>query len=203
MEILVLFHSKSGVTYRLAKAVAEGIEEVEGMKARMRRVSNTTPIEAIRAVKKYSDFYDFIVKEVPEATLDDLLETEGVAMGSPTRYGNLAPSLGNFLESTGKLWLSNVLLGKVGGVFCSSNTMHGGNETTLVTMMLPLMHLGYTIVPLTFADLGVTKALRGGTPYGPSAVSALGDPQVPSDEELRLARVFGKRLAEITKKLRS
>jgi NAD(P)H dehydrogenase (quinone) len=203
MEILVLFTSKSGNTYKLAKGVAEGIEKVEGVQARIRRVKDTTPMEIIRGNDGWSRFYDFIAKEVPEATLDDLSETEGLAMGSPTRYGNLAPSLGNFLESTGPLWVSGALAGKPAGVFGSTSTMHGGNESTLLTMMIPLMHLGYIIIPLGYTDPGVMKTTCGGTPYGPTSVSGSTDNQPPGEMEMHLARVFGKRLATITKKLRS
>lgn len=202
MEILVLFNSKSGNTYALAKAVAEGIEQVEGMKARLRRPRETTPMEVIRAEKTWSEFYDFITKEIPEATLDDLVQTEGLALGSPTRYGNISPTMGNFLESTGPLWASGALIGKVAGVFCSTATMHGGNESTLLSMMSPLMHLGYIIVPLGYTDPGVMRTTRGGTPYGPTSVSGLPDGPTPNEVELHLCRVFGRRLAEVTKKLR-
>ncbi|MHB1001634.1 MAG: NAD(P)H:quinone oxidoreductase [Armatimonadota bacterium] len=203
MEILVLFNSKGGHVYKLAQAVAEGINQVEGVTARIRRPKETTPMEVIRSVKEWSEFYDRITDEVQEVTLDDLVETEGLALGSPTRYGNISPTMGNFLESTGPLWAQGLLLGKVGGVFTSSNTMHGGQETTLVTMMIPLMHLGYIIVPLSYSEPCVITTLRGGTPYGPSSVSGPEGNMGPDEIELSLASVFGKRLAEVTKKLRS
>ncbi|MDI6829022.1 MAG: NAD(P)H:quinone oxidoreductase [Armatimonadota bacterium] len=202
MEILVLFDSKGGNVYALAKAIAEGIEHVEGIKARMRWVKETTPLEVIRADDNWSKFYDFKTSEIPQANLNDLVETEGLAMGCPTRFGNISPAMGNFLESTGQLWAKGSLVGKVAGVFTSTSTMHGGNEATLISMMIPLMHLGYIIVPMGYTDPNVASTDRGGTPYGPSSVSALGEP-TPSEKELSIARTFGKRLAEITKKLRS
>ncbi len=203
MEIMVLFDSKTGNTYELAKAIAEGMREVEGMNVRMRRVKETTPMEVVRADKDCSTFYDSITKEVPEATLKDMEETEGVAFGSPTRFGNTSPAMGNFLESLGGLWFKGALLGKVAGVFCSTGTMHGGNEATLLTLMVPLMHLGYIITPMGYSDAAVTSTQAGGTPYGPSTVTG-GQPAKPLDEsELKIARTFGKRLAETTKKLRS
>lgn len=203
MEILVLFDSKTGNTYALAQAVAEGIRQVEGVQPRMRRVSETAPMEVVRADPKRSAFYDFITKEVPEATLQDLQETDGLAMGSPTRYGNPTPSMGNFIESTGPLWVSGALVGEPAGVFCSTATMHGGNEATLLTMMIQLMHLGFIIVPMGYTDAGVQHTKSGGTPYGPSDVSGLDETHGPDEVETTIARAFGKRLAEITLKLRS
>lgn len=202
MEILVLFDSKGGHVYELAKAVAEGVEQVEGTKARIRRVAETTPMQVIRARKQWSEFYDFKVREIPEATLDDLTETAGLALGSPTRYGNPTPALLNFIESTGPLWVSGALVGKPAGVFTSTSTMHGGQETTLVSMMFPLVHLGYIIVPLGYTDENVSTTTRGGTPYGPSSVTGLGPPMA-TEVELNLCRVFGRRLAETAQKLSS
>lgn len=202
MEVLVLFDSKTGNTYELAKAIAEGISQVEGMEPRIRRVAETTPMEVVRADAKRSEFYDFISKEVPEATLQDLQETEGVAIGSPTRYGNPTPSMGNFIESTGPLWVSGALVGEPAGVFCSTTTMHGGNEATLLTMMIQLMHLGFIIVPMGYCNPGVLNTRTGGTPYGPSDVSGTHEGK-PDETELEIARAFGMRLAETTKKLRA
>lgn len=202
MEILVLFNSKTGNVYALARAVAEGIREAEGMQPRIRRPKETTPLEVIRADARWSQVYDQITSEVPEVKLDDLVETEGLALGSPTRYGNISPTMGNFLESTGPLWVRGALTGKVAGVFGSTGTMHGGNEFTLISMMVPLMHLGYIIVPLGYTHPDVMATTRGGTPYGPTSVSGPNADQGPDETELKLARVFGTRLAEITKRLR-
>ena len=203
MEILVLFDSKGGHVYELAKAVAAGIEEVPDMQVRMRRVKETTPLDIIRADDEWSKFYDFKMKEIPEAVLSDLSECDGLAMGCPTRYGNVTPAMGNFLESCGPLWVTGALVNKVAGVFTSTGTMHGGNETTLVSMMLPLMHLGYVIVPMGYTHPGVTETDLGGTPYGPTSVSNKEKAgELISETEAAIARAFGKRLAEITKKLR-
>lgn len=203
MEILVVFDSKGGHVYELAKVIAEGIQEVEGMQVRMRRVKETTPLDVIRSNDEWSKFYDFKMKEISEAALSDIDETEGLAMGCPTRYGNVTPAMGNFLESCGPLWVTGALLNKVAGVFSSSGTMHGGNETTLISMMLPLMHLGYVIVPMGYSHPGVMETDRGGTPYGPTSVSNKEEPGTLIDPtEAAIARAFGKRLAETTKKLR-
>lgn len=204
MEILVLFDSKGGHVYELAKAIAEGIKEVEAMDVRMRRVKETSPLEVIRGDDEWSNFYDFKLKEIPEAALSDMDETDGLAMGCPTRYGNVTPALGNFLESCGPLWVSGALVNKAAGVFSSSGTMHGGNETTLISMMFPLMHLGYVIVPMGYTHPGVMETDLGGTPYGPTSVSNKEKPgELISETEAAIARAFGKRLAQITQKLRS
>ena len=203
MEILVLFDSKYGNVYALAKAIAEGIGQVEGVTARLRRPKETTPMEVVRADERRSKFYDFITNEVPEATLDDLVQTEGLALGSPTRYGNISPAMGNFIESTGQLWLKGALIGKAAGVFCSTSSLHGGQETTLLTMMIPLTHLGFILVPMGYTDPGLMTTTRGGTPYGPTSVSGPMADQGPDEIELQIARAFGRRLAEVTKKLRS
>lgn len=204
MEILVLFDSKGGHVYELARSIAEGISEVEGMQVRIRRVKETTPLDVIHGNEEWSKFYDFKMKEIPEAVLSDLDETDGLAMGCPTRYGNVTPALGNFLESCGSLWVTGALVNKVAGVFSSSGTMHGGNETTLISMMFPLMHLGYVIVPMGYTHPGVMETDLGGTPYGPTSVSNKEkEGALISETEAAIARAFGKRLAEITKKVRS
>lgn len=203
MEVLVLFDSKGGNVYKLALAIAKGISQVDGVEPRIRRVKETTPLDVIRDNESWSKFYDFKVSEVQEAVLDDLVQTEGLALGSPTRFGNPTPAIANFLESAGPLWLSGALAGKVAGVFTSTGTMHGGNEITLVTMMIPLMHLGYIIVPVGYTDPYVATTDRGGTPYGPSSLSGSEANEGPTEAELSIASTFGKRLAEITKKVRS
>lgn len=202
MEILVLFDSKGGNTYALAQAIAEGIQEVEGMTARIRRTKETTPLEVIRSNAEWAKFYDEVRVHIPEASVDDIVETEGLALGSPTRFGNKTASVANYIESLGGLWAKGALVGKVGGVFGSTTTMHGGNEATLLTMLIPLIHLGYVIVPMGYSDANIVSTKRGGTPYGPSSVSGQEAP-TPNDVELQIARTYGKKLAEVTKKLRS
>ncbi|MCL6628985.1 MAG: NAD(P)H:quinone oxidoreductase [Armatimonadetes bacterium] len=201
MEILVLFDSKGGHTYELAKAVAQGIEQIEGVKARIRYPRETTPIEVIRSDQAWSEFYDFKIRELQEVTMDDMAETDGLAMGSPTRFGNMTPALGNFIESLGPLWSSGVLVGKPAGVFCSTSSMHGGNEMTLISMMIPLMHLGYIIVPAGYTIPSAGKTTRGGTPYGPTSVSGIGEASL-TDDERAICLAFGKRLAEVAIKLK-
>jgi NAD(P)H dehydrogenase (quinone) len=202
LEILVLFHSRYGTVYTLAKAVAEGVAQIDGVQPRLRHSREIAPMEFVESTPRWKETHDRINAEVPEVTMNDLVETDGLALGSPTRYGNIEPSLGNFLEQCGPLWVSGSLVGKAGGVFCSTGTMHGGNEATLLTMMLPLMHLGYIIVPLGYTDVGVQQTQRGGTPYGPSCVAGGNDDIPPSDLELAMCRTFGKRLADTAKKIK-
>jgi NAD(P)H dehydrogenase (quinone) len=184
----------------MAKEIAAGVNEVEGMKARLRRSEEIAPMAIIESQERWKDCYETLQKEVPVATLDDLSETQGLILGSPTRYGNIEPSLGNFLETLGPLWISGTLLGKIGGVFCSTSTQHGGNEATLLTMMVPLMHLGYTIMPLGYCDPEVMSTAKGGTPYGPTTVAGGNDDEGPNEVELKLCRVFGRRIATLAKK---
>ncbi len=202
MEVLVLFDSKGGHTYKLVEAVVEGVEQVDGVKARVRYVKETTPMEVIRKNSEWSQFYDWKTSNLKEATLDDMSECDGLVMGCPTRYGNVTPALSNFIESMGPLWVKGVLVGKPGGVFTSTGTMHGGQETTLISMMFPLTHLGYIIVPIGYSDPAVSHTLRGGTPYGASSVSGPDGSQWPDEMELCVARAHGKRVAEIAKKLK-
>lgn len=197
----MLFDSKGGHTYELAKAVAQGIEQVVDMKARIRYPKETTPIEVIRSDQGWSEFYDFKTRELQEVAIDDVAETDGLAMGSPTRFGNMTPALGNFIESLGSLWSSGALIGKPAGVFCSTSSMHGGNELTLISMMIPLMHLGYIIVPAGYTTASAGTTSRGGTPYGPTSVSSIGEAGL-TDDEHAICLAFGKRLAEVAMKLK-
>ena len=202
MEILVLFDSKGGHVYKLAVAVAEGVEQAQDVKARIRRVKETTPMEVIRSNAQWSEFYDWKTANIQEATLDDIAECEGLVMGCPTRYGNVTPALGNFLECTGPLWATGALIGKAAGVFTSTATMHGGQEATLLTMIIPLMHLGYIIVPVGYTSSAVQQTIWGGTPYGASNVSGSAGDHWPDELELTIARTLGCRVADTAKKLR-
>ncbi len=200
MEILVLFDSKGGHVYKFAQGIVEGIEQVDGVKARVRRVKEVTPMEVIRGNAKWSEFYDWKEANVPEVTHEDMTECAGLVMGSPTRYGNVTPALGNFIESLGPLWTNDSLFGKPAGVFTSTGTMHGGQETTLVSMYFALAHLGYIIVPVGYAEPAVARTSRGGTPYGASNMAGMPD-EWPDEMELSVARALGKRVAETARKL--
>src|SRR5882724_5978464 len=179
-EILVLYYSRSGATAELARQVCRGVEGVAGASARLRTVP---PVYAENSDKPKP----VPASGAPYATLDDLCETHALVLGSPTRFGNMAAPLKYFLDGTSSLWLTGVLAGKPAAVFTSTQTMHGGQETTLVSMMLPLLHHGMVIVGLPYTEDALSSTRSGGSPYGASHV-AHGEQQPRlSDEERTLA----------------
>jgi len=193
-DLLVLYYSRGGATRALAERIAAGIESVPGARARMRTVPPVAPITQTAAPP---------VPEsgAPYCELRDLEECAALALGSPTRFGNMAAPMKHFLDGTGALWQNGALSGKPACVFTATASMHGGQETTLVSMMLPLLHHGMLIVGLPFTEPLLTSTTSGGTPYGASHVSGgMGDKPVSEDEK-RLAFLLGKRLAEVALKL--
>lgn len=196
-EILVLFYSRKGSTAELARQVCRGVESVSGARARLRTVPQiTTVIEQPEPPVPASG--------PPFATHDDLRECHGLILGSPTRFGNMAAPLKYFLDGTSSLWVNGTLAGKPAGVFTSTQTMHGGQETTLLSMMLPLLHHGMYIVGLPYTEAALTTTRSGGSPYGAShvvnAAAQEGGGKL-SDEERLLAALLGKRVAELAVRL--
>jgi len=192
-EILVLYYSVGGSVKRMAEFVASGIERVAGATARVRTVPRvTTNIGSEKAIPEEGP---------PYAELRDLEECAGLALGSPTRFGNMAAPLKHFLDGTSLLWQRGALAGKPACVFTSTASLHGGQETTLVSMMLPLLHHGMLVMglPYTLAELNATRT--GGTPYGASHFAGIADDQAITDAERALCIAQGKRLAEIALKL--
>lgn len=193
-EILVLYYSRHGAVAQMANIIARGIEEIDGMQARVRTVpAVSTVCEATQN--------PIPSQGPPYATLEDLRECVGVALGSPARFGNMAAPLKYFLESTSSLWLSGTLNGKPAALFTSSSTLHGGQESTLLSMMLPLLHHGMLIVGIPYTEADLSNTTSGGTPYGASHVAGPDDNLPLSHEEKRLCRALGRRLAEMAKKL--
>lgn len=195
-DVLVLYYSRGGSVAALARQIARGIESVEGMTARLRTVP---PVAATTSA---------ISPPVPEdgapyVTKQDLAECAGLALGSPTRFGNMAAPLKHFLDSTGAEWASGTLIGKPAAVFTSTASMHGGQESTLLSMHLPLLHHGCIIVGLPFSEPALSSTRSGGTPYGASHVAGPADDAQPSDDEITLARALGRRLAAIAYRLAS
>jgi NAD(P)H dehydrogenase (quinone) len=193
VEILVLYYSVGGSVKRMADLIASGIERVPGVEARVRTVPRvSTNIGSEKAVPD---------EGAPYAALHDLEECAGLALGSPTRFGNMAAPLKHFLDGTSLLWQRGALAGKPACVFTSSASLHGGQETTLVSMMLPLLHHGMLVMglPYTQAELNATRS--GGTPYGASHFAGLADDQPISEHERTLCVAQGRRLAEIVLKL--
>ncbi|MDQ2696650.1 MAG: NAD(P)H:quinone oxidoreductase [Pseudomonadota bacterium] len=194
IPILILYYSRSGGTAEMARFVARGVEEVPGMEARLRTVPPVSTVCEATA--------DAIPPAGPPyASLDDLKECAGLALGSPTRFGNMAAPLKYFLDGTGGLWLSGVLSGKPAAVFTSTASLHGGQETTLLSMMLPLLHHGMLILGVPYTEPALMDTRSGGTPYGPSHFAGPDDRPTLSDEEKRLCRALGRRLAETARRL--
>lgn len=186
-EILVLYYSRSGTTAAMANLIARGVEEVPGAVAKVRTVPDISANcaatnDAIPAAGS------------PYATLDDLQNCDGLALGSPTHFGNMAAPLKYFLDNTSGLWFSGTLSGKPAGVFTATSSMHGGQETTLLTMIVPLLHHGMLIVGIPSRERALGKTTTGGTPYGPSRYTGGGNADL-SDDERQLCRVLGRRLA--------
>lgn len=196
MDILVLYYSRQGATRQLAQALALGIDRVAGAHARLRTVP---PVAASTQVA------DPPVPESgsPYATLADLEQCDALALGSPTRFGNMAAPLKYFLDSTSGLWLSGKLAGKPAAVFTSTGTLHGGQESTLLSMMLPLMHHGMLMVGLPYTHPDLSSTQTGGGPYGASHWAGPDGSRTISAEEKRLASSLGERLAGIALKLKS
>ncbi|MGE5639369.1 MAG: NAD(P)H:quinone oxidoreductase [Clostridia bacterium] len=194
MDILVLYYSVGGSVRRMAELIAEGVEHVPGAAARLRTVPKVSPSTEV-ASPAVPD------KGAPYAELSDLEECGGLALGSPTRFGNMAAPLKHFLDGTGLLWQRGALAGKPACVFTSTASLHGGQETTLVSMMLPLLHHGMLVIglPYTQPELNATRA--GGTPYGASHFAGIGDDRPVEGEERLLCLAQGKRLAEVALKL--
>jgi NAD(P)H dehydrogenase (quinone) len=202
-EILVLYYSRQGSTAALARQVCRGVETVPGMQARLRTVA---PVAATteRLDPSLRNLDPSVPNEGPPyATHDDLLQCCGLILGSPTRFGNMAAPVKFFLDGTSALWISGALAGKPAGVFTSTQTLHGGQESTLLSMMIPLLHHGMYLVGLPFSERGLTDTRSGGTPYGASHVAALSGHGELSETERELARALGTRVAALSRKLQS
>jgi NAD(P)H dehydrogenase (quinone) len=195
-EILIVYYTRHGATAELARHAARGVESVTGCTAKLRTVppvsaQNERPVKAVPE------------SGAPFATLDDLRRCDGLLLGSPTRFGNMAAPLKYFLDGTSSLWLDGTMAGKPAAVFSSSQTLHGGQESTLLTMALPLIHHGMLLVGLPFTERGVNETRTGGTPYGATHVAGMAaQPGTLSKDEMDLAQALGKRVAGIATKLR-
>jgi NAD(P)H dehydrogenase (quinone) len=195
-EVLVLYYSRTGKVAQLARLVARGIEEEPGMQARLRCVPPVAPVTESAQPPVPDDGAPYVSK-------DDLRECVGLVMGSPTRFGNMAAPLKHFIDTLGAEWASGTLVGKPAGVFTSTSTMHGGQESTLLSMMLPLLHHGMLIVGIPFTEAALNRTRTGGTPYGASHVAGTSDENPLSEDERALARSLGRRVAHVCSRLES
>ena len=201
MKVIVLFYSMYGHIYRMAEAVSKGVQEVEGAVSELRRVPETlsgdilAKMGAVEAQKVFAD--------IPVCTLDELGSADALIFGTPTRFGNMCGQMRQFLDSTGQLWAKGALVGKVGSVFTSSNTQHGGQETTILSFHMTLLHHGMIVVglPYTFQGQMRIDEITGGSPYGASTIAGPKGQRMPSENELDAARFQGKHVATIASKL--
>lgn len=189
-EILVLYYSRYGAVRDMARHIGRGVEKVAGMQARLRTVPPVGPLHDPREQSIPSQGEAYV-------SLDDLTQCAGLALGSPTRFGNMAAPLKHFLDSTSSLWLSGALVDKPAAVFTSSSSQHGGQEATLLSMMLPLLHHGMLLLGIPYSETALNRTHTGGTPYGASHVAGINSDTPISEDEKILCQALGKRLAHI------
>jgi NAD(P)H dehydrogenase (quinone) len=203
MKVLVLYYSTYGHLHQMAEAMADGVNSVEHAEAILRRVPETLPeavLEKMGALDAQKAMTD-----VPVATVEDLTSVDAIIFGTPTRFGNMCGQMRQFLDATGQLWADGALVGKVGSVFTSTATQHGGQESTLLTFHVTLLHHGMVVVGLPYAFKGQMRLdeITGGSPYGASTIAGGSGERMPSDNELEAARFQGRHVADIASKLTS
>jgi len=201
MKILVVFYSTYGHIYKMAEAIAEGAQKIKGAEVVMRRVPETLPqvvLEKMGALEAQKQF-----AHIPVCTVDELADADAIIFGTPTRFGNMCGQMRQFLDATGQLWAKGALVGKVGSVFTSSATQHGGQESTILTFHVTLLHQGFVVVglPYTFQGQMRVDEITGGSPYGASTIAGGDGSRMPSENELEAARFQGKHVALIASKL--
>ena len=202
MKVLIAYYSTYGHVHKMAEAVAEGVREIEGAEAILRRVPETLPeevLEKMGAVEAQQS-----MSNVPICTVEELALADAVIFGTPTRFGNMCGQMRQFLDATGQLWAKGALVGKVGSVFTSSATQHGGQESTILSFHITLLHHGFVIVglPYTFKGQMRIDEISGGSPYGASTIAGGSGERMPSENEMDAARFQGKHVATIASKLK-
>jgi NAD(P)H dehydrogenase (quinone) len=202
MKVLIVYYSTYGHVHKMAEAVAEGVREIDGAEAILRRVPETLPeevLEKMGAVEAQQS-----MSNVPICTVEELASADAVIFGTPTRFGNMCGQMRQFLDSTGQLWAKGALVGKVGSVFTSSATQHGGQESTILTFHVTLLHHGFVVVGLPYSFQGQMRIdeITGGSPYGASTIAGGSGERLPSENELDAARFQGKHVASIAMKLK-
>lgn len=202
MKILILYYSMYGHVHRMAEAVADGAREINGVEVILRRVPETLSEEILKKMGAFEAQKNF--SNIPIATIDDLASADAIIFGTPTRFGNMCGQMRQFLDATGGLWAKGALIGKVGSVFTSSGTQHGGQESTILSFHITLLHHGMIVVGLPYAFKGqmTTDEVSGCSPYGASTIAGGDGSRTPSENELTGARFQGRYVAEITAKLK-
>jgi NAD(P)H dehydrogenase (quinone) len=200
MKVLVVYYSTFGNVFKMAKIVADGVNEVQGAEAVIRRVPELMPDSLIQSREDMKAGAD-LQKDIPFVTMEDFKNADAIAFGTPTRFGNVSAQMKNQMDQLGPLWMQKTFEGKPAGVFVSTGTLHGGQETTIHTLMAVLFHLGFVVVgvPYSTPDLFLTQG--GGAPYGPGHIAGSENTREIDQNEANICRVFGKRLAEIGLKL--
>jgi NAD(P)H dehydrogenase (quinone) len=201
MKVLVVYYSMYGHVYRMAQAACEGIESVEGAEAVLRRVPETLSDEVLKNMGALDAQKE--QANVPVCSVDELADADAVIFATPTRFGNMCGQMRQFMDMTGQLWLKGKLVGKVGSVMTSSNTQHGGQESTILSFHITLLHQGMIIVGLPYSFKGqmTMDEITGGSPYGASTIAGADGSRMPSENELAAARFQGEHVASITRKL--
>ncbi|KPJ89435.1 MAG: NAD(P)H-quinone oxidoreductase [Gammaproteobacteria bacterium SG8_11] len=202
MKVLIVYYSTYGHVHKMAEAIAEGVGEVSGAEAVMRRVPETLPSEVLEKMGAVDA--QKAMTHVPICTVDELASADAVIFGTPTRFGNMCGQMRQFLDATGQLWAKGTLVGKVGSVFTSSATQHGGQESTILSFHITLLHHGFVVVglPYTFQGQMRIDEITGGSPYGASTIAGGSGERMPSENELNAARFQGRYVAEIASKLK-
>ena len=202
MKVLIVYYSTYGHVHKMAAAIAEGVEKVDGAEAVMRRVPETLSDEVIEKMGAVDA--QQAMTHVPICTVEELASADAVIFGTPTRFGNMCGQMRQFLDATGQLWAQGALVGKVGSVFTSSATQHGGQESTILSFHITLLHHGFVVVGLPYAFQGQMRIdeITGGSPYGASTIAGGSGERMPSENELDAARFQGRHVAEIASKLK-
>ena len=200
-RVQVVFYSMYGHIYQMAEAIAEGARSVQGTEVELYQVPELVPEEALvrTGAKQAREAF----AHIPTATVDRLTEADAILFGTPTRYGNMAAQMRNFLDQTGRLWVQGAFVGKIGSVFASTSTQHGGQETTITSFHTTLLHLGMIIVGCPYAEQRLLNMdeITGGTPYGATTLSGGDNKRQPSENELAIARYQGRHVADIARRL--
>lgn len=203
MKVLIVYYSTYGHVHKMAEAVAEGVAQIDGAEAVMRRVPETLQQEVIEKIGAVDA--QGTISHIPICTIEELASADAVIFGTPTRFGNMCGQMRQFLDATGQLWAEGSLVGKVGSVFTSSATQHGGQESTILSFHISLLHHGFVIVGLPYSFQGQMRIdeVTGGSPYGASTIAGGSGERMPSENELEAARFQGRHVAEIASKLKA
>jgi NAD(P)H dehydrogenase (quinone) len=202
INILIIFYTRYGNTARMAEEISEGLKEIPNTNIAIKRIADDVPIDVISKNSSWAEIVENLNKKYPAVSIDDLVnelpQYDAIIFGSPTRFGNMASQMKTLWDRTSRLWLNGSLIGKVGGVFTSASSVHGGQESTAISMMFPMLHHGMIIVGVPYSIPELTET---GSPYSPSRIVGPKADRTFDDKDIKVARGFGKRIAEITYKL--